>query len=99
VGLFDARLTVNSIEWYFIEPTKAKFNNFIKVIYSIDDINSTVSFDTVYGSVKIELETEIELKGKQRELRFFDDVLNTIFNRISKVGNNIIFTFLLKELN
>jgi len=93
VKLFDSRLTVNSSDWYFNESTKAKFNDFIKLIYSIDDINRTVSFDTVYGSVKIELETEIELKGQQRELRVFDDVLNTIFNRISKSRKEYDFYF------
>ena len=56
VGLFDSKLTVNSSEWYFIEPAKSKFSEFIKVIYSIKDISSAVSFDTVYSSIKIELE-------------------------------------------
>ena len=93
VGLFDSRLTVNSINWYLIEPAKAKLNEFIKVIYSIDDISSTVSFDTVYDSIKIELETEIELKEQQKELRAFGDVFNAIFNRISESRKEYNFYF------
>lgn len=93
VGLFDSTLTVNSSKLYFSEPTKAKFNDFIKVIYSIDDIRDTISLDTVYGSIKIELETEIELKIQHRDLRAFDDVLNNIFNRISKSRKSYDFYF------
>jgi hypothetical protein len=66
VGLFDSKLTVNSSEWYFIEPTKSKFKDFLKVIYSIGDISSTVSVETVYSSIKIELEAEIQLKEQQK---------------------------------
>lgn len=93
VGFFDSKLTVNSIEWYFIEPAKAKFNEFIKAIYSIDDISSTVSFETVHDSIKIELETEIELKEQQKDLRVFDDVFNAIFSRIFKSRKEYDFYF------
>jgi hypothetical protein len=93
VGFFDSKLTINSIEWYFTERTKAKFNELIKAIYSIDDISSTVSFDTVYNSLKIELETEIESKEQHKELKVFDDVFTAILNRISESRKEYDFYF------
>jgi len=101
VGLFDSKLTVNSSEWYFIESTKSKFKDFLKVIYSIGDISTTVSVDTVYSSIKIELETEIQLKEQQKDLRNFDDLLYAVFNRISQTRKEYEFYFPIEgiELN
>ncbi len=93
VGLSDLSLTVNSIKWYFNERAKAKFNEFFNIIYSIDDTSSTVSFDSVHNSIKIELKTEIELKVQQKELRAFGDVFDAIFNRISKTRKEYDFYF------
>src|SRR5919202_2572151 len=95
VRLSDSKLKINSTAWYFTDTAKTKLNEFTKLIFSIDvdDIGSTVSVDTVYSSIKIELEFEIQVKEQHEELRNFDDVLNAIFNRIASNRKNYDFYF------
>lgn len=93
VGLFDLSLTVNSITWYFTKGAKDKYNDFVEIIYSINDITSTVSWLTVHKLIKNELEAEIESKEQQKELRIFDNIFDTILNQIFESRKNYDFYF------
>jgi hypothetical protein len=75
--LFAPKLTIGSSEWFLGDRAKAEFQNFVDIIYSIFDIESTVASKTVHDSVKDELEIEVASKLQSKSLRSFSDVLES----------------------
>ncbi len=95
---FAPKLTIGSSECFFGDRAKAEFKSFIDIIYSISDIESTVTYKTVHDSVKDELEIEIYSKLQSKLLRIFSDVLEAIGNRISEKRKSFEFYFALEGL-
>jgi hypothetical protein len=96
--LFAPKLTIGSSKWFLGDRAKAEFRSFVDIIYSISDIESTVSYKTVHGFVKDELEIEISSKLQSNSSRSFSEVLEAIWNRISETRKSFDFYFALEGL-
>jgi sulfur transfer complex TusBCD TusB component (DsrH family) len=96
---WSPRIKINSHEWFFSEKSKNELKQFVSCIYSIDDIQNTVIYNTVYQSTIREIEIEIISKLESKPLRDFQEVLSAIFVRISEEIKRFDFFFPLEGLD
>lgn len=96
--LFAPKLKVGSKEWFLKDESKNKLRDFVDIIYSIADIQNTLTYKTVYNSVKNELEIEISAKLQSEVLRKFSDILEIIWNCLSEKRKMFEFYFALEGL-
>ncbi|HYW19877.1 MAG TPA: hypothetical protein VE956_11315 [Nodularia sp. (in: cyanobacteria)] len=96
-------LKINSSIWMFNDESIKIFRKFIdifyfKTFYFNKNIESIATYDTIYKSIKIELELEITNINQNINKRKFKDVLIDIFSRISEQIKNFEFFFILDGL-
>lgn len=80
------------------EETKKALDSFVKSIFEIERIKSQCSSDTIYACTKHELETELSSACKSDSLRDFEDVLESLFSRISSEIASYDFYFPLEGI-
>ncbi len=95
---YSPKIKINSHEWFFSDKSINNFKEFVSCIYSIDDIQNTVTYNTVYESTILEIQNEISSKLECKPIRDFKEVLSAIFVRISKQRKALDFFFPLEGL-
>ena len=96
-------LTINSQTWMFNDESIKKMREFtdifyFKTIYINKKTEEIATYDTIWKSIKIELELEISNINQGIEKRNFKDVITAIFFRMSEQITEIDFFFILNGL-
>jgi hypothetical protein len=96
-------LKINSQTWMFNDESIKKMREFtdifyFKTIYINKKTEEIATYDTIWKSIKIELELEISNIYKGIEKRNFKDVITAIFSRMSEQIKEIDFFFILDGL-
>ncbi|MEH1907851.1 MAG: hypothetical protein V7L05_07230 [Nostoc sp.] len=96
-------LTINSQIWMFNDQSIKNLRDFIdtiyfKTIYINNKTEEVATYDTIYKSIRIELELEITNISQGINKRDFNNVLTDIFSRISEQIKNFECFFILDGL-
>ncbi|MTJ13020.1 hypothetical protein FJR11_10540 [Anabaena sp. UHCC 0187] len=96
-------LTINSQIWMFNDESIKKMREFtdifyFKTIYINKKTEEIATYDTIWKSIKIELELEISNIYQGIEKRNFQNVITAIFSRMSEQIKKIDFFFILDGL-
>lgn len=97
--LWSPQIKINSHEWFFRDKSINELKQFVSCIYSIEDIQNTVIYNTVYQSTIREIEIEIISKLESKPIRDFQEILEAIFVRISEKIEKFEFFFSLEGLD
>lgn len=98
IGGLDPEVKVNGKDWFLSERIKKELRNFSDVIYNIHDVRSSVTYNTVYESVLIGIEEELNLVFVNKQRRELDEVLSKMTEQISNKRKEYEFYFVLRGL-
>ena len=85
-GIFPAKITINSTDYYFTNKLKRALREFIDVLYNLNDIQATVSFEFAHKTTKSFIEMSIS-----------DQLINSRKPRPEKEVKKIIKTLSLRR--
>ena len=96
---YAARLKIDSREWILLENSITAFNEVISRIYAAPELKGVVSYETVYTTLKKELEIEISAREKDsKNKREFVDALESIQRSIDDKVSHFDFFFEIEGL-
>ncbi|MEH2087681.1 hypothetical protein [Nostoc sp.] len=96
-------LKINSQIWIFNDKSIKNLREFIEIVYfkttyKNNKIKEIATYDTIYKSIRLELELEITNFNKGISKRNFNDALTDIFSRIAEQIKNYECFFILDGL-